>query len=79
MAARAGVDHVTVVQMAAKLADSKQTKRGTFFDPIFTQSDRDQAVAAASEYHHHCWSLGTHDPRHFPTQPGNAPISTQAL
>jgi hypothetical protein len=78
MAARAGVDYVTVVQMAAKLADSKQTKRRTFYDPIFTQSDRVQA-AVASEYHHHCWSLGTHDPRHFPAQPGNAPISTQAL
>src|SRR6266700_1810981 len=78
MAARAGVDHATVMQVTAKLADSKHTKRGTFYDPIFTQSDRDQA-AAASEYHHHRWSLGTHDSRHFPAQPGNAPISTQAL
>jgi len=37
-----------------------QTRRGTFYEPIFIQGDRDQAAAATSEYHHHRWSLGTH-------------------
>ena len=35
MAARAGGDHKTMVQVTAKLADSKRIKRGTFYDPIY--------------------------------------------